>query len=64
MNKKEVNELKKRFTSERSTISTLCGCYVNGEKEKIMEFSESFQLYEEEERHKYFDIFQLIIISN
>jgi len=37
MNKKEVTEIKKQFTPSNCAITRICGCYVDGEKEKKME---------------------------
>ena len=34
MNKKEVTEIKKQFTPHNCAITRICGCYVDGEKEK------------------------------
>ena len=42
MNKKEISELKKQFTPDNCTISRICGCYVDSEKEKRLEMRESF----------------------
>lgn len=58
MNKKEIAEIKKLLNPTRQTISRICGCYVSAEKEKIMTFSKSFGLLEEEEIFKYLDIFK------
>ena len=35
---KEIREIKKLFTKERCSVSRLCGCYVNAEKEKVASF--------------------------
>ena len=32
MNKKEILEIRKQYTHERCSISRICGCYVDGEK--------------------------------
>ena len=37
MNKKEVTEIKKQFTPSNCAITRICGCYVDGEKEKKTE---------------------------
>ena len=34
MNKKEVAEIKKRFTKTKCSFTRLCGCYVDAEKQK------------------------------
>ena len=37
MNKKEINEIRKQFTPNNCTITRMCGCYVDGEKNKKTE---------------------------
>lgn len=58
MNKKEVQELRRRFRKEKSTIRKMCGCYVNGDGERITSFRETFAMLSEEEQDKYFEIFK------
>lgn len=59
MTKKEINEIKGLYdTIEECGIARLCGCYVNGDKEKVKIFSESFLDLEEKEQHKYLEIFR------
>ena len=58
MNSKEIAEIKKTFKDDRSSISRICGCYVDGERNKITQFNENFLNLPEEEKHKYFDIFK------
>ena len=58
MNKKEVLEIRKQFTPENCTITRICGCYVDHEKEKKMEMKKAFLSMPEEEAFKYFDIFR------
>lgn len=58
MNKKEINEIKKQFTPEHCTITRICGCYVDGEKEKKTELAQTFLTLTEEENFKYFTIFK------
>lgn len=58
MNKKEVSEIKKQFTPANCSISRICGCYVNGDKEKVAQFAESFLMLPEEDIFKYFEIFR------
>ena len=53
MNKKEVMELKRRLKKDQCTFTKMCGCYVNGNKEKILTFQETFLNLEEEEFYKY-----------
>ena len=42
MNKKEISEIKKQFTPDRCSITRICGCYVDGEKNKKTELKEAF----------------------
>ena len=58
MNKKEVTEIKKQFTPHNCAITRICGCYVDGEKEKKTELKEAFLSLPAEEMFKYFDIFR------
>lgn len=58
MNKKEIAEIKKQFTQERCVITRICGCYVDGEKNKKTELKEAFLSLPEEEIFKYFNIFK------
>ncbi len=59
MTKKEVNEIKSLFdTIQDCGIARLAGCYVNGEKEKALTFSEPFYNLPDEEKYKYLEIFR------
>ena len=58
MNKKEVAEIKKQFTPSNCATTRICGCYVDGEKEKKTRIKEAFLSLPEEEMFKYFDIFR------
>ena len=58
MNKKDINEIRRQFTPDNCTITRLCGCYVDSEKNKKTEIREAFLSLPEEEIFKYFDIFR------
>lgn len=58
MNKKEILEIRKQFTPENCSITRICGCYVDHEKEKKTELKKAFLSLPEEEAFKYFDIFR------
>ena len=58
MNKKEISEIKKQFTPAHCAITRICGCYVDGEKEKKTQISELFLTLPEEEMFKYFELFR------
>lgn len=56
MIKQEINEIKKLFTQNKCSITRICGCYVDGEKNKKTEFKQAFLALPEEEMFKYFEI--------
>lgn len=56
MNTKEVREIRKLYTKERCSVARLCGCYVNGEKEKLASFCGGLIGMEDEELYKYMEI--------
>jgi len=56
MTKKDILELKRRFTKNDCTFTKLCGCYVNANKEIVVTFNETFLNLEDEEFYKYLDI--------
>ena len=58
MNKKETNEIKKLLAPANCAITRICGCYVDGEKNKRTELKEAFLSLPEEEAFKYFTIFK------
>ena len=58
MNKTEVTEIKKIFKKDDNGITRICGCYVDGEKNKRVELKEAFYSLPEEEMFKYVDIFR------
>ncbi len=58
MNKKEILEIRKQYTHERCSISRICTCYVDGEKNIKTTMKEAFLSLPEEETFKYFNIFK------
>lgn len=56
MKKKDILELKKRLKKDKCTFTKVCGCYVNGEKNIILNFNETFLNLEEDEFFKYLEI--------
>ena len=58
MNKKEISEIKKQFSPDNCYITRICGCYVDGEKNKKTKVKEAFLSLPEEETFKYFEIFK------
>lgn len=56
MIKQEINEIKRLYTPSNCSITRICGCYVDGEKNKKTEFREAFLSLPEEEIFKYFEL--------
>ncbi|MCI8616352.1 DUF4317 domain-containing protein [Parablautia intestinalis] len=56
MIKQEINEIKRLYTPSRCSITRICGCYVDGEKNKKTDFKEAFLSLPEEEIFKYFEL--------
>ena len=56
ISKRDVLELRRRMTRKGCTISRLCGCYVNGNKDVVLKFSQPFSDLEEDEFYKYLEI--------
>ncbi len=58
MNKKEILEIRRLFSKDNCRLTRICGCYVDGEKEKRLEMKEAFLSLPEEEMLKYIEIFK------
>ena len=56
MTRQETAEIKKLLTPKKCSITRICGCYVDGEKNKKTELKQSFLALPEEEMFKYFEI--------
>ena len=56
MTKQEISEIKKLLTQKNCSITRICGCYVDGEKNKKTEFKQAFLALPEEEMFKYVEI--------
>ncbi len=61
MNRKDILELKRRFKKEECTFTKLCGCYVNSEKQTLLEFRETFLNIPNEEFFKYLEISKKVL---
>ena len=48
MREKEIAEIRRRYRSDRSNISRICGCYVDSNKEILSEFDQSLGLMSED----------------
>lgn len=56
MNKKDINEIKRRFTKDGCNFSRITGCYIGAEKEIITTFSKTFLNLDDSEFFKYLEI--------
>lgn len=56
MTKKEIAEIKRLYTPSNCSLTRICGCYVDGEKNKKAEMKEAFLSLPEDDMFKYFDI--------
>ena len=61
MHKKDIMEIKKRYKKDQATFSKMTGCYVNGEKQIVTKFIETFLNLEEDEYHKYLEIAKKVL---
>ena len=58
MHKKEVLELRKQYKPEECSITRICGCYVDGNKEILAQSKDAFLSLPDEEIFKYLTIFK------
>ncbi|HAG69931.1 MAG TPA: hypothetical protein DCL38_08155 [Lachnospiraceae bacterium] len=56
MNKKDVLELRRRLKGDKCNINRMAGCYVDGNKNRVVSLNESFLNLETEEYEKFLDI--------
>lgn len=58
MTRQEIKEIKRLFTLNNCAVTSICGCYVDGEKNIKDRWSEPFLTMEEEDIFKYLEIFR------
>ena len=56
MNEKEIGEIRRRVRRDRSNMTAIYGCYVNGQKEIVSEFYKSTGIMPENEAERYFGL--------
>ena len=56
MNEKEIGEIRRRVRRDRSNITAIYGCYVNGQKEIVSSFRLPTGIMPENEAEKYFAV--------
>lgn len=64
MTKKDILELKKRLNKTDCSITRLCGCYVDGSKNKVLTLSETFLNLDDDEFFKYLDLSRKCLSGN
>lgn len=58
MNRKEIAEIKKQFSNENCSITRICSCIVDAEKNIKSEMERTFLMLPEKDIFKYYDIFR------
>lgn len=61
MKRKDILELKRRLKKEQCTFTRMCGCFVNSEKNIILELNESFLNLDEDDYFKYLEIARKVL---
>lgn len=61
MNKKEINEIKRRVRRDRTNMRAVYGCYVGEDKQVISEFKSSMSALFENEQEKYMALFKKVL---
>lgn len=61
MNQKEIGEIRRRVRRDRSNMTAIYGCFVNGQKEIISEFKQSTGIMPENEAEKYFGLLKRVL---
>ena len=61
MTRKDLLELKRRLKKEECTFTRMTGCYISGNKEKVVTFSESFLNLPDDELFKYLEIAKKVL---
>ncbi len=61
MKRKDILELKRRFNKEQCSFTRICGCFVNSDKNIILEFKETFLNLDEDDYFKYLEIAKKVL---
>ena len=61
MKRKDILELKKRLKKDQCTFTRICGCFVNSEKNIILELKETFLNLDEDDYFKYLEIAKKVL---
>lgn len=61
MNIKEIGEIRRRVRRDRSNMTAIYGCYINGQKEIVSEFKQSTGIMPENEAERYFGLMKRVL---
>lgn len=64
MDRKSINELRRRMKKDSCTITKMTGCYVDDNKNKVTNIDEIFLNLEDEEYYKYLEIAKKVLSVN
>ena len=64
MDKKSINELKRRLKKDSCTFTKICGCYVDDNKNKVTNLDEIFMNLEDDEFYKYLEMAKKVMSTN
>ena len=64
MDKKSINELRRRLKKDGCTFTKICGCYIDYNKNKVTNLDEIFLNLEDEEYFKYLEIAKKVLSTN
>ena len=64
MDKKSINELRRRLKKDGCTFTKICGCYIDDNKNKVTNLDEIFLNLEDEEYFKYLEIAKIVLSTN
>jgi len=64
MTKKDILELKRRLSKTECTITKMCGCYVDANRNKVVKLSETFLNLDDDEFYKYLEIARKCLSGN
>lgn len=64
MDKKSINELRRRLKKDGCTFTKMCGCYIDDNKNKVTNLDEMFLNLEDEEYFKYLEIAKKVLSTN
>ena len=56
MNQKELNEIRRRLSLDKNCIGKIYGCFVNDQKQVVLNFEESVAALPEAESEKYMSL--------